>query len=149
MILRRLLPASDRTGDGGSAIVEFVLFAVVAIVPLAWAALALQQLVAVHQATQVAAGESLRAFLSAPSEAAGHERAQVAAQLALSGFPGVQRFAVHLECGADPCLQPGASVRSNVSVAAELPQIPILGVVPSLSARAEQYGVVDAFAAAR
>lgn len=138
-----------RRSDRGSAVVEFTLFAVVAIVPLAWAGLALQQLAAVHQACESAAGESLRAFLSAASESQAHRRAELAAELALADRPGVQAFAVRTTCAAARCLQPGASVRVEVSVRAELPQIPVLGLTPGLTTSAVQYGVVDAFVAPR
>jgi hypothetical protein len=135
--------------DQGSAVVEFALLTIVAIVPLAWAGLALQQLAAVHQATQTAAGESLRAFLTADSEPSGRRQAELAAALALTERPGVRSYDVVVGCGSTRCLQPGTTVRVGVTVRAELPQIPVLGLTPSLTAQAEQYGVVDAFAAAR
>lgn len=135
--------------DAGSAVVEFVLFAIVAIVPLAWAGLALQQLSAVHQAAEAAAGESLRAFLTSASEREAHRRAELAANLALAERPGVQHVDLRVACGAARCLQPGASVRVELSVRAELPEIPVLGVTPSLTADAAQYGVVDAYVAPR
>jgi hypothetical protein len=138
-----------RSSDAGSAVVEFVLFTVVAIVPLAWAGLALQQLSAVHQAAEAAAGESLRAFLTSPSEPEAHRRAELAANLALAERPGVQQVDLQVACGAARCLQPGASVRIELAVRAELPQIPVLGVTPSLTAEAAQYGVVDAYVAPR
>lgn len=135
--------------DAGSAVVEFVLFTIVAIVPLAWAGLALQQLSAVHQAAEAAAGESLRAFLTSASEREAHRRAELAANLALAERPGVQHVDLRVACGAARCLQPGASVRVELSVRAELPEIPVLGVTPSLTADAAQYGVVDAYVAPR
>jgi hypothetical protein len=138
-----------RSGDAGSAVVEFVLFTIVAIVPLAWAGLALQQLAAVHQAAEAAAGESLRAFLTSASEPEAHRRAELAANLALAERPGVQQIELRVACRAARCLQPGASVRVELSVRAELPQIPVLGVTPSLTADAAQYGVVDAYVAPR
>lgn len=137
------------SSDAGSAVVEFVLFTIVAIVPLAWAGLALQQLAAVHQATEAAAGESLRAFLTGASEPEARRRAELAATLALAERPGVQQVDLRVACGAARCLQPGASVRVELSVRAELPQIPVLGLTPSLTADAAQYGVVDAFVAPR
>ena len=148
MIAARLRPAV-RLGERGSAVVEFALFTVLAIVPLVWAALSLQQLAAVHQAAHSAAGESLRAFLTAPSEQVGRSRAAVAAQLWLADRPGVRALDVHVTCAAERCLQPGASVRVDLSVRAELPAIPVLGLTPTLSADAVQYGVVDAFVAPR
>lgn len=135
--------------ESGSAVVEFVLFSIVALIPLAWAALALQQVVAVHQATQAAAGESLRAFLTAASEAEAYHRADAAAGLSLEARSAVTGFGVEVACGSPPCLRAGSSVRVTVSARAELPPIPVLGVAPSLTATAEQYGVVDAFVAAR
>ncbi len=40
-------------------------------------------------------------------------------------------------------------MRVEVSVQAELPQIPVLGLTPGLTTSAVQYGVVDAFVAPR
>jgi len=133
--------------DRGSAMVEFIAFAVVAMVPLAYAALALQQLVGVHAATQAAAGESVRAFLTSHSQPEGMRRADVAAALALEGSPAVTAHEVSVTCAEAGCLKPGAAVRVQVQVQAKLPQIPVLGIVPSLTTTAEQYGVVDAYAA--
>lgn len=135
--------------ERGSAVVEFALLAVVAVVPLAWAGLALQQLAAVHQATHAAAGEALRAFLTADTAASGVRRAELAAALVMTERPGVRTFDVDVGCGVPRCLQPGTTVRVQLAVRAELPQIPVLGLTPALTAEAEQYGVVDAFAAAR
>jgi hypothetical protein len=138
-----------RRADAGSAVVEFVLFTIVAIVPLAWAGLALQQLAAIHQATEAAAGESLRAFLTGATEQDARRRADLAADLALADRAGVRSIDLRVSCGAARCLHPGASVRVDLSVRAELPQIPVLGLTPALTADAVQYGVVDAYVAPR
>jgi hypothetical protein len=145
---RRSVPGGVR-GDRGSAVVEFTVFAIVAIVPLAWVALALQQLVAVHHAVQTAAGESLRAYLTASSQPAGQQRADVAAGLILSEHPAVMDYQVSVTCDSPRCLSPGATVRVTVAAHTELPQIPVLGLVPTLDSTAEQYGVVDAYLAPR
>ncbi len=138
-----------RRRDEGSAVVEFTVFAIVALIPLAWAALSLQHLIAGHSATQTAAGEALRAFMSAPSEEQARARAQVAAELALGETAGMQLVRVEVACAAHPCLQPGAEVRVAVEVSAQLPAIPVLGVTPEMAVRAQQYGVVDAYVAPR
>ncbi len=138
-----------KRADRGSAVVEFTLFTIVALVPLAWAALSLQQFVVQHAAAQDAAGEALRAFLTAPSEPEGWRRADVAARLAIGESRGVRGVDVAVTCGTSPCLQPGTRVRVQVQVQSQLPAIPVLGVTPAMSTRAEQYGVVDAYVAAR
>lgn len=135
--------------DAGNAIVEFVLFTVVAVIPLAWAALALQQFSALHADVERAAAESLRAFLTASSEGDARHRADLAADLILSERPGVQDLEVRVACDSARCLDPGAAIRVAVSVRAELPRIPILGLTPSMDAQGVQYGVVDAYAVAR
>lgn len=138
-----------RRDDHGSAVVEFTLFAIVAIIPLAWVAMALQQLVAVQSATDSAAAESLRAYLTAPSQRVAAQRADVAAGLVLLEQPAVEAYDVAVTCDRSRCLTPGAAVRVQVTAAVELPQIPVLGLRPSLRASAEQYGVVDAYAVPR
>lgn len=133
--------------ERGNAVVEFTLFAIVAIIPMAWAAMSLQQLVAVHQTVHTAAAESLRAYLTAPSQEAAGRRADVAAGLLLAEQPSLDGYDVQVTCDKPRCLSPGAAVRVTVTAQAHLPQIPVLGLQPSLHTQAEQYGVVDAYIA--
>ena len=133
--------------DRGSLVVEFALMTVALLVPLAWAGLSLQQLSAVQQAAHMAAGEALAAFVRAPDDAAARLRGQAAAELALAPHGAAVRSAtVGWSCSMTPCLQPGARVTAIVSVEAEAPTIPLLGIRPAAGLRAEQTGAVDAFA---
>lgn len=136
-------------GDRGSAVVEFTVFAIIAIVPLAWVAMSLQQLVSVQHAANAAAAESLRAYITANSQEAAGRRADVAASLVLAEQPSLRGYDVDVSCDRPRCLTPGAAVRVRVTAQAELAQIPVLGLRPSLRTSAEQYGVVDAYIAPR
>ena len=141
----RRAPSALRS-QAGAAVVEFAAFAVIAMLPLAWGALAIQQVASIHQSAQSAAGESLRAVLTGPSESAARHRAEIAAALVLDDATGLTDHSVVVACSG-ACLRPGAIVRVRIDARAELPQIPVLGIVPEMTLRAEQAGVVDAYAA--
>lgn len=142
------LAAAPLRNQAGAAVVEFAALAVVAMLPMAWGALAIQQVASIHQSAQAAAGEALRAVLTAPSESVARHRAAVAAELVLGDETGLTEHSVAVLCSS-PCLRPGSVVRVRIDADARLPQVPVLGIVPQAHLQAEQAGVVDAYAATR
>lgn len=138
--------------DGGAALVEFVLLAVVLIVPLAYLVLAVFEVQRAAFATSSAAREAARVFVVAPSSAQGELRARQAVSLAMDdqGLDG-GAAALRIECLADPCLTPGARVRVEVDVAVGLPFVPWLGDGPagSVPVRASHTQTVDVYSAVR
>jgi Flp pilus assembly protein TadG len=138
--------------DGGAAVVEFVLLAVVLIVPLVYLVLAVFEVQRAAFATSSAAREAARVFVVAPSSAQGELRARQAVSLAMAdqGLDGGSA-AMRIECLADPCLTPGARVRVEVDVVVGLPFVPWLGDGPagSVPVRASHTQTVDVYSAVR
>lgn len=74
----------SRRDDGGSAIVEFVWLAVLMLVPLLYVVLTAVTVQRVAFGVTTAAREAARAYASAGSDSTGEQRAEAAAQLAMS-----------------------------------------------------------------
>ena len=124
MIRRR----RDEGGDCGSAIVEFVFVALVAMVPLVYLLVAVAMLQRTQTATASAARQAGRAFATAADTEVAVLRARVAVRLALAahGLPDdatVRYVAANAACSSGsvvPSVAPGAEfticVQRNVSV---------------------------------
>jgi len=138
--------------DDGTATVEFVLVALLLLVPLAYVLVAALDVQRTAYAVGQAARTGARAFVTAPSTAVGRERARRAAVLALAdqGLPS-DGLRVEVRCSAQPCLTPAASVRVVVSAVARLPLAPdVLGrPVAGLPVSAEQELTVEPYSARR
>ena len=127
--MRRRLPS----GDGGNAILEFVMVAVVLMVPLVYVMLTVFQLQRAAFAVSSAAREAGRAYVTADSGDTADERAQAAADLALADqLPGSPVADVDVADGAEG-LQPGEAVTVSVRYEVTLPlsgglaRIPVTG----------------------
>jgi Flp pilus assembly protein TadG len=146
------MTAGRRRGDDGTATVEFVLVALLLLVPLAYVLVAALDVQRAAYAVSQAARTGARAFVTAPSTAVGRERARRAAVLALAdqGVPA-GGLRVELHCSAQPCLTPAASVRVVVRAVARLPFAPeILGhPVAALPVSAEQELAVEPYSPGR
>ena len=121
--------ASDDRGSGsdrGSATVEFVLVGLLLLVPLTYVVLGALSVQRHAYAVVAAARSGARAYVSAPSGAAARARAQRAVALALAdqGVPPASAL-VDIRCSRMPCLEPGATVRVQVSTTV------VAGWVPS------------------
>lgn len=139
-------------GDDGAAMVEFVVLAVVLVVPLVYLVMAVFEVQRAAFATTAAAREGARVFVVSSSSAEGEQRARQAVELALrdQGVP-VGSADVTIECSADPCLTPGATVAVGVRAVVPLPFVPWLGdrpaaAIPVLARHAQQ---VDQYVAAQ
>ena len=134
------------SGTRGSAVIEFVLVAVVALVPLAMAAVGIARVQGLHATTASAAGEAARTFAAADSREVGATRAVLAARVVLQA-EGVDPDDVRVDfvCDRRPCLQPGATVR--VTVSSRLPDaaLPVPGLHLPLTASASAVGTVDRY----
>lgn len=129
--------------ERGSAVVEFVVLAVVLLVPLVYLVMTLARLEAAAYAVSAAAREAGRAFVTAADSASGRTRAMAAADLAFAdqGFSGGR---VTLRCAEDPCLQPEATVEVVSRVVVPLPLVPAFAreVVPLEVPVSSRYVVV-------
>jgi hypothetical protein len=132
--------------------VEFVVLAVVLIVPVVYLVLALFEVQRAAFATSAGAREAARVFVLSDSSADGEQRASQALALALAD-QGVDQGAASLriDCVADPCLTPGERVTVSVQTVVPLPFVPWLGDAPvaSVSVRAAHTQTVDVYSVPR
>jgi Flp pilus assembly protein TadG len=147
------MTAPPLTGrERGNASVEFVVLATLLLVPVVYLVLTLGRLQAAGFATDGAARDAVRAYLAAPDEATGTQRALAAVRLGLldQGFDVDAARAMRLECSAAACLGAGGRVTVQVSVDVVLPGVPAAldVVVPThVTVRSTQLGASDAFRA--
>ena len=113
----------------GSATVEFVLFAMLVLVPFTYLLLVVFDVQRAAYGSTEAARDAARAFVTSASGASARGRMQAAVALALAD-QGVDTHAVQVTwvCSANPCLTPGATVIVRVEDVVTLPWVPsVLG----------------------
>jgi Flp pilus assembly protein TadG len=141
-----------RGDDEGTAVLEFVFLALLLLVPLVYVLLAAFAVQRAAYALSAAAREAGRGYLTAPSAEAADARALAALDIALRDH-GLRADDVSLavDCTAEPCLTPGATVTVRLSTTVPLPFVPALLGRPAagISVRAEHAEVVDAYRAGR
>jgi hypothetical protein len=147
---RRLLAAVAGPGDDGNAVVEFIGLSVVLIIPVAYLALTLGRVQGAVFATEAAARESARVYVSSTDRDQAVVRAQIVAGLALrdQGFEDDPSTALALACSSQPCLEPGSQVTARVEVQVPLPFVPgfVRDLVPlQVPVAAERTAPVDEF----
>ena len=133
------------SGDGGSAIVEFVLLGVLLLVPLCYLLLAVFELQRAAYAATTATREAGRAFVTAPDVDQAYARADAAARIALAdqGLAGADTH-LRVECAeAAGCLDPGAVVWVSAEITVALPLAP----ASQVTVRARHAEPVDSFRA--
>lgn len=129
--LRRVV-RSDRGGDGGNAIIEFVFVAVIVMVPLVYFIVAVAVVQRSQLAVSQAAREAGRAFATSRGPAEAHLRVATAVRLALAAQglrddATVRYVASGSGCSAaaiTPRVAPGAQFTVCVSRHVELPGVP-------------------------
>ncbi|MEO8105958.1 MAG: pilus assembly protein [Actinomycetes bacterium] len=134
--------------DEGAAMVEFVLLAVVLVVPLCYIVLAVFELQSAAFGANAATREAARVFVRAPSTVVGEQRAHTAAALTLADHGiDLESSALTLSCSASPCLTPGASVQVTYRSTVRLPFLPVLGSreIASVPISATHTQVVDEY----
>ncbi len=141
---------SGPTDDGGSAVVEFVALGLLLLLPVVYLVLVLGRVQAASYASQGAARTAARAVVVAADEATGRRTAVAAVAVALAdhGFEDDPAAALRLDCSATPCLTPGATVTTAVTVDVVLPGVPAFvdRVVPArVAVTARSVEAVDAF----
>jgi len=130
--------------ETGNAQVEFLLVAVVFIVPLVYLVAFLSQVQAAAFATEGAARDVVRAYTIADDDADAAARAAASVKVALEDHGlSAERVTVDVDCVA-PCVTPGREVAVNIRVRVPLPGVTSIGldsmVVP---VEASHRGVVD------
>lgn len=117
-------------GDRGSAIVELVWLGTLLLVPLMWVVVSVGEVQAGAFGTSAAARAAGRAYALAPDEAAGAERARVAARQALAdqGLAAPMEVTVTCTPNTADCLSGGSVVTVRVATEVALPLLPdVLG----------------------
>lgn len=115
--------------EAGTAIVEFVLLAVLLMVPLVYVVLVAFRLQSTAYALAAATRESGRAYVTAPDTEIAAQRALAAALVALHDH-GVELTADALEISCEPVcrLDPGTAVTVRITTSVPLPLLPdVLG----------------------
>jgi hypothetical protein len=129
-------------------VVEFVVLAVVLLVPLAYLVVALARVQAGSFAASQAAREAGRAFVTAEDDSAAPARARAAAHIAFldHDVDGLGRLTI--DCDGVPCLRPDGVVETTATVRVPLPFVPefVGDAVPlSVPVSASQVLRVDRF----
>lgn len=140
-----------RRGDDGSASVEFVVLALVLMVPVAYLVITLGRLHAGSYAASAGARAAARAFTTAVTadQAPGRARAALDLALADQGFTDADATTTTTDCEEPGCLVPDAAVRVEVEVLVPLPFVPPLlraAVPAAVPVRASGVAVVDGLA---
>lgn len=137
-----------RRDEGGTAVVEFVVLAVLLLIPLMYLVMVMARLQAGSYAVSQAAREAGRAFVTAESGEHAAARAEAAARIAFldHSFEDVGRVLV--SCDGSPCLRPDGRVETTATVRVPLPLVPafVREVVPlSVPVSASHLSTVDRF----
>ena len=116
--------AKDRT-ERGSAVIEFIVIGVAALVPRIYVVQCTLTLHAAVLASTQATREAARAFSTAATPADGRRRAAAAARLAFEDQGIVlPAGALRIDCLNGPCLSPGSAVVADLAWRVPLPWIP-------------------------
>lgn len=132
--------------ESGSAVVEFVVLAVLVMVPLGLGAVVVIKVQAATFGVVTAAREATRAYVTADNVTQARQRAQAAARLAMQdqnlGSPQIA-----IRCLNGSCLSPGSSVRIEVTSRVTLPLMPTRNGKPNgtIPVSAVHESVIDSY----
>lgn len=138
-------PARD---ERGSAVVEFVVLAVLMLIPLVYLVMTLARVQAGSYAVSQAAREAGRAFVTADEGEEAADRATAAARIAFLDHSFEGSGTLVIVCDGSPCLRPDGRVETTASVRVPLPLVPafVRDVVPlSVPVTASHLSTVDRF----
>lgn len=141
---RERVPRDER----GTAVVEFVVLAVLMLIPLVYLVMMMARLQAGSFAVSQAAREAGRAYVTAESGQDAPARAQAAARIAFLDHSFEDDGRLAIACDGSPCLRPDGRVETTATVRVPLPLIPafVREVVPmSLPVSASHLSTVDRF----
>jgi Flp pilus assembly protein TadG len=134
--------------EQGTAVVEFVVLAVLMLIPLVYLVMMLARVQAGSFAVSQAAREAGRAYVTAQNgnDAAG--RAQAAARVAFLDHSFEDSGRLSIACDGTPCLRPDGQVETTTTVRVPLPLVPafVRDVVPlTVPVTASHLSTVDRF----
>jgi hypothetical protein len=114
--------------DRGSASIEFIVVGVAIILPIIYIAITVLTLNAAQFASNQAAREGVRAFVTSTGNSSANQRASIAANQAFTdyGIAGSEPQ-IAITCDHISCLTPGGSVSIEVTTRVPLPFVPRWG----------------------
>lgn len=119
---------SRSRNDRGSASIEFIVVGVAIILPLIYIAITVLTLNAAQFASNQAARESARAFVTSTSNSAGNQRASFAANQAFADYGLTESEPeILITCDHVSCLTPGGRVSVEITTQVPLPFVPRWG----------------------
>jgi Flp pilus assembly protein TadG len=134
--------------EQGSAVVEFVVLAVLLLIPLVYLVMMLARVQAGSFAVSQAAREAGRAYVTADDAANAAARAGAAAQIAFLDHSFQDSGRLTVSCDGTPCLRPDGRVETTATVRVPLPLVPsfVRDVIPtSVPVSASHLSTVDRF----
>ena len=137
-----------RHDEDGTAVVEFVVLAVLLLIPLMYLVMVMARLQAGSYAVSQAAREAGRAFVTADSPEVAGSRAEAAARIAFLDHAFEDVGQVLVSCDGSPCLRPDGRVETTATVRVPLPLVPafVREAVPlSVPVSASHLSTVDRF----
>ena len=136
-----------RIDDRGSAVVEFLVVAVLILIPIAYLVLSVMRVQAAVFASTQAVREAARAYASADSVGEGHRTAHAAARLAFDdqGF-ALPADALSIACSPAHCLTPGGTIDVEARWSVPLPWMPAgLGEVAAVPITVRHHLPIDVY----
>lgn len=136
-----------RSGDTGSAVVEFVVASVCVLVPLLYAVTAVASVQAATFASTQAVREAGRAFSLSTSQTAGRIAATEAARLAFADHGlTLPADSLAISCPDHACLSPGSTVQVDLDWNVPLPWLPdLFGATASVPLSATHRVPIDEY----
>lgn len=116
---------AGRSGEEGSATVEFVLLSALLLIPVIYFLILTSQVQSAAYASVAAADQAAKAMVAAPDRAEAAQRADRVIDLTLGDYgldPATHRSSV--TCTSTPCLEPGSSVAVEVAIRVPVPLLP-------------------------
>jgi Flp pilus assembly protein TadG len=135
--------------ERGSAIVEFTFLSLLFMVPLLYLLLTVFQVQRAAYAVTAATREAGRAFVTAPSDGVGFDRAYAAAGISLADHDlDLDASGMHIECSGTTCLTPGERITVAMEIDVPMPFVPALwdgSFAASVPVRTTHVQVVDSY----
>lgn len=133
--------------ERGSAVSEFIVIAVLVLIPLAYGVISIARVQSASFASAQAVREAGRAFMTADAVVQANVRAEAAARLALAdhGF-SLPKGALRIECHEGACLEPGSAATVSLRWTVDLPWFPAgFGDIAAMPMTATHHVPVDAY----
>ena len=113
------------SGEDGSATVEFILLALLLLIPVIYFLILTSQIQAAAYASVAAADQAAKSAVTAQDPEQSATRVDQVVALTLTDYGHAEAVrSVQVQCSSDPCLEPGSSVAVSVDIRVPVPLIP-------------------------